>query len=145
MKLQELLNEGSVSWPNGHTIVTNTFKIGGGAWRMTFNKGTVIRITTTPEGQKVERWDPFKEEYVAKTPPISGNRQSGTFDLSDWEDRDAQSWVNEFEKNTKTLSSGQADTATKAMAATKVLKARDAIKMLQSMQGSQRVKITVVK
>ena len=144
MKLQELLNEENVSWPNGHTIVTNTFKIGGGAWRMTFKKGTVIQVVTKGPMQYMFRWDPFKEEYVAKNPPFSGN-EDGQFGLGGFQANDARAWVSEFEKNTKTLSKGQADQATKNMAATKTLKARDAVKMLQNMQGSQQVKITVVK
>ena len=141
MKLKSLLNE--AAWPEGYFEVTNRFQISGGAWRMTFPKGQIIKVVNKGPLQYMFRWDPFKQDYVAKNPPFSGN-EDGRFGLGAFQDRDAQSWVDALVKNSKRISKGQADTAAKNMAQEKTLKARAAIKMLQKMSGSQMVKITIV-
>lgn len=142
MKLKNLINEAAL-WPIGFFEVTNRFEIGGGAWRMTFPKGMLVKVEQKGSNQYMFRWDPLKQDYVAKNPPFAGN-SDGQFGLGGFRDNDAQSWVSSLEKNSKKLSKGQADTLAKGMAKEKTLKARAAIKMLQSMPGSQVVKIIVV-
>ena len=142
MKLKNLINEAAL-WPIGFFEVTNRFQIEGGAWRMTFPKGMLIKVEQKGPNQYMFRWDPLKQDYVAKNPPFAGN-SDGQFGLGGFRDNDAQSWVSSLEKNSKKLSKGQADTLAKGMAKEKTLKARAAIKMLQSMPGSQVVKIIVV-
>lgn len=145
MKLKSLLNE--ASWPEGYFEVTNRFEIGGGAWRMTFPKGMLIKVENEKQfqgvSQKMFRWDALKQDWVAKNPPFAGN-EDGSFGLGGFRDNDAQSWVSSLEKNSKRISKGQADTLAKGMAQEKTLKARAAIRMLQNMSGSQMVKITIV-
>lgn len=137
------LNE-AVEWPAGFFQVTNAFKFGGGAWRMSFPKGALIKVEN--EGrfqgatQKMYRWDAFKQDWVPKSPPISSMRD-GNFDLGRFNDSDAQSWVDEFTKNTKSIGEAQAKTTAKNMMKQKTLKAKDAIKILQSLPGQQIVQI----
>lgn len=146
MKLKSLLNE-AVEWPEGYYEVTNRFQIGGGAWRMTFPVGQLIKIQNIKKFQGVEqkmfRWDALKQDWVPKSPPMSSMRD-GNFDLRGFSDRDAQSWVDALVKNSKSIGEAQAMTTAKNMAQEKTLKARAAIKMLQKMSGSQMVKITIV-
>jgi hypothetical protein len=141
MKLKSLLNE--AAWPVGHFEVTNRFQIGGGAWRMTFPKGMLVKVEQKGPRQYMFRWDAMKQDYVAKNPPFSGN-EDGQFGLGGFQDMDARAWVSSLEKNSKKLSKGQADTVAKNMAQEKTLKARAAIKMLQKLPGSQMIKITIV-
>ena len=144
--IKKVLNE-AVEWPAGFFEVTNTFKFGGGAWRMTFPKGALIKVEN--EGrfqgvtQKMYIWDALKQDWVPKSPPISSMR-GGNFDLGGFNASDAQSWVDEFTKNTKSIGEAQAMTTAKNMAQEKTLKARAAIKMLQKLSGNQMVKITIV-
>ena len=146
MKLKNLLNE-AVEWPEGYFEVTTRFEIGGGAWRMTFPIGQLIKVENTKQfqgvSQKMFRYDALKQEYVPKSPPMSGS-SDGSFGLGGFNDRDAQSWVSSLEKNSKRIGEAQAKITAKNMAQEKTLKARDAIKMLQKMPGGQKVKITIV-
>ena len=146
MKLKSLLNE-AVEWPEGYFEVTNRFEIGGGAWRMTFPKGQLIKIVNEKRfqgvSQKMFRYDPLKQDYVPKSPPMSGNRD-GSFGLGGFQENDARAWVSSLEKNSRRIGEAQAKTTAKNMAQEKTLKARAAIKMLQKMSGSQMVKITIV-
>jgi len=138
MKLKSLLNE--AAWPVGHFEVTNRFEIGGGAWRMTFPKGMLVKVEQKGPKQYMFRWDPMKQDYIAKNPPFAGN-SDGQFGLGSFRDSDAQSWVNSLEKNSKKLSKSQADTLAKGMAKEKTLKAKAAIKILQELPGNQIVQI----
>ena len=146
MKLKSLLNE-AVEWPEGYFEVTNRFEIAGGAWRMTFPKGQLIKIVNEKRfqgfSQKMFRYDALKQDYVPKSPPMSSMRD-GSFGLGGFRDNDAQSWVDALVKNSKSIGEAQAMTTAKNMAQEKTLKARAAIKMLQKMSGSQMVKITIV-
>tara|TARA_R110000796_G_scaffold143989_1_gene260657 strand:+ start:5099 stop:5542 length:444 start_codon:yes stop_codon:yes gene_type:complete len=146
MKLKSLLNE-AVEWPEGYFEVTNRFEIGGGAWRMTFLKGQLIKVENTKRfqgvSQKMFRWDPLKQDYVPKSPPMSGS-SDGSFGLGGFQDRDAQSWVDALVKNSKNIGEAQAKIIAKSMAKEKTLKARAAIKMLQDLPSNQMVKITMI-
>jgi len=141
MKLKSLLNE--AAWPVGHFEVTTRFQIGGGAWRMTFPKGQLIKVEQKGPRQYMFRWDPMKQDYVAKNPPFAGN-EDGQFGLGGFRENEALAWVRTLEQNSKKISKSQADVAAKNMAQEKTLKARAAIKMLQKMPGSKMVKITIV-
>ena len=136
------------NWPIGFFEVRNTFQITpGGGWMVTFRKGQILKI----EQSKVDRslqtityWDALKNEWVVKAPPISGYKDNGgMFPISSF--GGSQSWTAKFDQNTVPMSKGQADSKIKSMVATTELSARDAIKMLQGLQSSQMVKITIVK
>jgi len=146
MKLKSLLNE-AVEWPEGYFEVTNRFEIAGGAWRMTFPVGQLIKVKNEKRfqgvSQKMFRWDALKQDWVPKSPPMSSMRD-GSFGLGGFSNRDAQAWVSSLEKNSKRIGEAQAMTTAKNMAQEKTLKAGAAIKMLQKMSGSQMVKITIV-
>jgi len=136
--MKKILNE--AAWPVGHFEVTNRFEIGGGAWRMTFPKGMLVKVEQKGPRQYMFRWDPMKQDYVAKNPPFAGN-SDGQFGLGGFQDMDARAWVSSLEKNSKKLSKSQADTLAKGMMKQKTLKAKAAIKILQELPGNQIVQI----
>ena len=138
MKLKSLLNE--AAWPEGYFEVTNRFQIGGGAWRMTFPKGMLIKVENKGPRQYMFRWDPMQQDYVAKNPPFAGN-EDGQFGLGGFGEMDARAWVRTLEINSKQISKSQADTLAKGMIKQKTLKARAAIKILQGLPGNQIVQI----
>ena len=136
------------NWPIGFFEVKNTFDITpGGGWMVTFRKGQIIQVAVSKVDrslQTITYWDALKDEWVVKAPPISGYKDNGgMFPISSF--GGSQSWTAKFDQNTVPMSKGQADSKIKSMVATTELSARDAIKMLQGLQSSQMVKITIVK
>lgn len=141
-EMKKALNE-AVEWPEGYFEVTNRFQIGGGAWRMTFPKGQLIKIQNNKKfagvDQQMFRWDSMKQDWVSKSPPISSMK--GNFDLGGFSSSDGQSWVDALVKNSKSIGEAQAKTTAKNMVKQKTLKARAAIKILQDLPGDQIVQI----
>jgi hypothetical protein len=154
-KLSDIINEEvkkaltEAKWPtdNGKPTyweVTNRFEVGAGAWRMTFSKGGIYKIEDTPAGQRMSFWDAIKNDWIARTPPISSYREKGTFDLDSWGYR-GQGWVDDWMRNTTKLSQSQAESKAKAKEAVKVVSAREGAKLLAKLPGNQKVKITFIK
>lgn len=142
-EIKKILNE-AVEWPEGYFEVTNRFEIGGGAWRMTFPKGMLIKIVNEKRfqgvSQKMFRYDPLKQDYVPKSPPMS-SMSDGSFGLGGFQEMDARAWVSSLEKNSRRIGEAQAKTTAKNMMKQKTLKAKAAIKILQELPGNQIVQI----
>lgn len=142
-EIKKMLNE-AVEWPEGYFEVTNRFEIGGGAWRMTFPKGQLIKIVNEKRfqgvSQKMFRYDALQQDYVPKSPPISSMRD-GSFGLGGFQEMDARAWVSSLEKNSRRIGEAQAKTTAKNMMKQKTLKAKAAIKILQELPGNQIVQI----
>lgn len=137
----KMLNE--AAWPEGYFEVTNRFEIGGGAWRMGFAPGQLYNIVSKGRDQQLLKWNPIKQQWIARTPPISSNRSSGTFNIGGFSGADE--WLNKFDQNTKELSKGQAETAAKNMAVEIETTAGKGAEMLASLSKNQKVKITFIK
>jgi hypothetical protein len=142
-EVDKILNE--AAWPEGYFEIKNRFEIGGGAWRMDFAPGQLYNIVTKGRDQQLLKWNPIKQEWIARTPPISSNRSSGFFTLSQWNDWDANKWLDKFDQNSKRMSKGQAETAAKNMAAEVETTAGKGATMLAKLPKNQKVKIIFVK
>ena len=155
-KLTDIINEEvkkaltEAKWPTDkgqptYWEVNNRFRVGAGAWSMTFNKGGIYKIEDTPAGQRMSFWDAIKNDWIVRTPPISSYKETGTFDLGGWDGSRAQEWVDDWMRNTTKLSKSQAESKAKAMEAVKVVSAREGAKLLAKLPGNQNVKITFIK
>ena len=92
-------------------------------------------------------WNAIKQEWVNRHPPfsdLSSLEPNAPFDLARFGARGGD-MLKTFTKATTEISKGQADSEAKSMVAEKTLKVRDAIKLLQKMKGTDKVKITMIK
>ena len=145
MKLGDLLQEREgASFPEGYFKANDKFVLSpGGGWSMTFHKDSIIKISS----RVMSSWNAIKQEWVNRHPPfseLSSLEPNAPFDLARFGARGGD-MLKTFTRATTEISKSQADSEAKNMVAEKTLKVREAIKLLQKMKGTDKVKITMIK
>lgn len=128
----------SVNLPNGYFLVTDGFKIGFGAWGVSFKKAHLLHY----ENKIMRSYDPLEQTWVKRSPPIQGTTE---LDISKYgQEYDRREQLEKFTKNTKKLSKATAEKLAAKAAVEKVMTVNDAKRLLKDMNGSQKIKITLV-
>ena len=149
MKLGDLLQEREGDgFSEGYFKANDKFVLSpGGGWSMGFRKDSIIKIVGSGNQAVMSSWNAIKQEWVNRHPPFSNLTSlepNAPFSLSNFGGGGSQ-MLKTFTNATTEISKSQAESEAKNMVAEKTLKVRDAIKLLQKMQGSDNVKITMIK
>lgn len=143
VKESRQVNEAYQELPKGYFKMKETVSVGGGAWRMTFSKDSIIRYGISGD-KKLESYMPVSGTWKNRVPPISGYTD---FNLSNFGDEAGTKWSQDILKNALPISEKVAKDLINDMVIETVVQVRDIQKAIEKMalQPNQKVKITVVK
>jgi len=142
MKLAEkILNIGEAvsNIPDGFYEVKKFFRVGFGAWSMTFRPGQILSY----KKRKLEQWDALSKTFKTRKPPIQGRE---TFDLTAYDDNYEQKiQIKKFLDNVESLKEKEFNKRIMASLPEITGTVKDVMKKMKDLPPKTKVKLIVEK